>query len=111
MEANMENTSYTIIITKDIQDNRKEWTCNGRITLPIDELNCSMSHLYRCNLEHTRKMETVFQVIRSLHVRCYICDAYLHDKPTENIVYIMKRIYVCSNKCEMIALEELKHVP
>jgi len=56
-------------------------------------------------------MEAVFQVIRSLHVRCYTCDAYLHDKPTENIVYIMKRIYVCSNKCEMIAVEELKHVP
>ena len=110
MESNMENTSSTII-PKEIQDNRKKWTFDGRITLPIDELNCARSHLYRCNLEHRPKMEAVFQVIRSLHVRCYICDAYLHDKPSEDIVYIMKRIYVCSNKCEMIALEELKYVP
>ena len=88
MEANMENISSNIILPKEIQDN-----------------------MHECNLEHRPKMEAVFQVIRSLHVRCYICDAYLHDKPSEDIVYIMKRIYVCSNKCEMIALEELKHVP
>ena len=63
------------------------------------------------NVEHRPKMEPVLQVIRSLDVKCYICDAYLYDKPIDDIVYIMKRIYVCSNDCEMKACEELKNVP
>ena len=63
------------------------------------------------NVEHRSKMEPVFQIIRSLDLKCYICDAYLYDKPIEDVVYIMKRILVCSNKCEMIAIEELKNVP
>lgn len=63
------------------------------------------------NVEHRPKMEPVLQVIRSLDVKCYICDAYLYDNPIDDVVYIMKRIYVCSNDCEMIACEELKYVP
>lgn len=63
------------------------------------------------NVEHRPKMETALQVIRSLDLKCYICDAYLYDKPIDDVVYIMKRIYVCSNNCEMIACEELKNVP
>jgi len=63
------------------------------------------------NVEHRPKMEPVFQVIRSLDVKCYVCDAYLNDKPTEDVVYIMKRVFVCSNNCEIIAHEELKNVP
>lgn len=63
------------------------------------------------NVEHRPKMEPVFQVIRSLNLKCYICDAYLYDKSIDDAVYIMKRVYVCSNDCEMIACEELKNVP
>uniref|UniRef100_A0A6C0LQL1 Uncharacterized protein n=1 Tax=viral metagenome TaxID=1070528 RepID=A0A6C0LQL1_9ZZZZ len=63
------------------------------------------------NVEHRPKMEPVFQIIRSLDLKCYICDAYIYDKPIEDVVYIMKRILVCSNKCEIIAIEELKNVP
>jgi len=63
------------------------------------------------NVEHRPKMEPVFQVIRSLDVKCYVCDAYLNDKPSEDIVYIMKRVFVCSNNCEIIAHQELKNVP
>lgn len=63
------------------------------------------------NVEHRPMMEPVFQVIRSLHLKCYICDAYLYDKPINDVVYIMKRVYVCSNDCEIIAHEELKNVP
>ena len=63
------------------------------------------------NVEHRPMMKPVFQVIRSLDVKCYVCDAYLNDKPSEDIVYIMKRVFVCSNNCEMIAHEELKNVP
>lgn len=63
------------------------------------------------NVEHRPKMEPVFQVIRSLNLKCYICNAYLYDKSIDDAVYIMKRVYVCSNDCEMIACEELKNVP
>ena len=63
------------------------------------------------NVEHRPKMEPVFQVIRSLNLKCYICNAYLYDKSIDDAVYIMKRVYVCSNDCEMIAHEELKNVP
>ena len=63
------------------------------------------------NVGHRPKMEPVFQVIRSLDVKCYICDAYLYDKPIGDVVYIMKRVFACSNYCEMIAREELKNVP
>jgi hypothetical protein len=63
------------------------------------------------NVEHRPKMKPVFQVIRSLDLKCYICDAYLYDKSIDDAVYIMKRIYVCSNNCEMIAREELKNLP
>lgn len=63
------------------------------------------------NVEHRPKMEPVFQVIRSLNLKCYICDAYLYDKSIDDAVYIMKRVYVCSIDCEMIACEELKNVP
>jgi len=63
------------------------------------------------NVEHRPKMQPVFQVIRSLDLKCFTCDAYLYDKPREDIVYIMKRVFVCSDKCEIIAIEELKNVP
>ena len=63
------------------------------------------------NVDHRPKMEPVFQVIRSLDVKCYICDAYLYDKPNDNVVYIMKRVFACSTYCEMIVREELKNVP
>ena len=63
------------------------------------------------NVGHRPKMEPVFQVIRSLDVKCYICDAYLYDKPIGDVVYIMKRVFACSTYCEMIACEELKNVP
>lgn len=63
------------------------------------------------NVGHRPKMEPVLQVIRSLDVKCYICDAYLYDKPNDNVVYIMKRVFACSNYCEMIVREELKNVP
>lgn len=63
------------------------------------------------NVGHRPKMEPVLQVIRSLDLKCYICDAYLYDKPNDNVVYIMKRVITCSNYCEMIACEELKNVP
>ena len=63
------------------------------------------------NIEHRPKMEPVFQVIRSLNLKCYICDAYLYDKSIDDAVYIMKSVYVCSTNCEMIAHEELKNVP
>ena len=67
--------------------------------------------IHEFNVEHRPKMEPVFQVIRSLNVNCYICDAYLYDKPIDDVVYIMKRVFVCSNNCEMIAREELQNVP
>lgn len=63
------------------------------------------------NVEHRPNMKPVFQVIRSLDFKCFICDAYLYDKPIEDVVYIMKRVLVCSQKCEIIAIEELKNVP
>lgn len=63
------------------------------------------------NVEHRPQMKPVFQVIRSLDFRCYICDAYLYDKPMDDVVYIMKRVFVCSNNCENIAHEELQNVP
>ncbi len=85
----MENISYKILLLpKEIQDIIGEF-----------------------NVEHRPKMEPVFQVIRSLDVKCFICDAYLNDKPSEDIVYIMKRVFVCSTNCEIIAHEELKNVP
>jgi len=67
--------------------------------------------IHEFNVEHRPKMEPVFQVIRSLNVTCYICDAYLYDKPRNDVIYIIKRIFVCSKKCQMIAIEELKNVP
>ncbi len=67
--------------------------------------------IHEFNVDHRPMMKPVFQVIRSLDFRCVTCDAYLYDKLTEDIVYIMKRVYVCSNNCEMIAREELKNVP
>ena len=63
------------------------------------------------NVEHRPNMKPVLQVIRSLDCKCFICDAYLYDKPIEDVVYIMKRVLVCSQKCEIIAIEELKNVP
>jgi hypothetical protein len=63
------------------------------------------------NVEHRPKMEPVLQVIRSLDIKCFICHAYLYDKPREDILYIMKKVFVCSNNCEIIAHEELKNVP
>ena len=63
------------------------------------------------NVEHRPKMEPVLQVIRSLDLKCFICDAYLYDKPREDVVYIMKRVFVCSKNCEIIARQELKNVP
>ncbi len=67
--------------------------------------------IHEFNVEHRPMMKPVLQVIRSLDVKCYVCDAYLNDKPSEDIVYIMKRVFVCSNNCEIIAHEELKNVP
>ena len=63
------------------------------------------------NVEHRPNMKPVFQVIRSLDLKCFTCDAYLYDKPVEDIVYIMKRVFVCSENCENIAREELQNVP
>lgn len=63
------------------------------------------------NLEHRPKMKPVFQVIRSLHVKCVTCDAYLYDKPIDDAVYIMKKVWVCSNNCEIVARKKLKNVP
>lgn len=88
-QTNMENIlSKILLLPKEIQDIIGEF-----------------------NVEHRHKMEPVFQVIRSLNVTCYICDAYLYDKPIDDVVYIMKRVFVCSNDCEMIAREELQNVP
>jgi hypothetical protein len=67
--------------------------------------------IHEFNVEHRPMMKTVFQVIRSLDFRCVTCDTYLNDKPNEDIVYIMKKTFVCSNKCEIIARKELKNVP
>jgi hypothetical protein len=63
------------------------------------------------NVEHRSMMKPVLQVIRSLDLKCVTCDAYLYDKPLEDIVYIMKKVFVCSKNCEFIAREELKNVP
>jgi hypothetical protein len=85
----MENIlSKILLLTKEIQDIISEF-----------------------NVEHRPKMEPVLKVIRSLDFRCVTCDAYLYDKPIDDVVYIMKRVYVCSNNCEIIAREELKNVP
>jgi hypothetical protein len=67
--------------------------------------------IHEFNIEHRVMMKPVFQVIRSLDLKCYICDAYLYDKPIEDAIYIMKKVCVCSNECEIIAREELKNVP
>ena len=67
--------------------------------------------IHEFNVEHRPMMKPVFQVIRSLDLKCYTCDAYLYDNPTEDVIYIMKKIFVCSKNCENIACEELKNVP
>ncbi len=67
--------------------------------------------IYEFNVEHRPQMKPIFQVIRSLDLKCCICDAYLYDRPREDIVYMMKRIFACSKKCEIIANEEFKNVP
>jgi hypothetical protein len=88
-QTNMENISSKIrLLPKEIQDIIGEF-----------------------NVEHRPKMEPVLQVIRSLDVKCFICDAYLNDKPSDDLVYIMKRVFVCSTNCEIIAHQELKNVP
>lgn len=63
------------------------------------------------NVEHRPAMKYVFTVIKSMELKCFICDAFIHDKPKYDQVYIMKRVIVCSKKCEIIAIEELKNVP
>jgi hypothetical protein len=67
--------------------------------------------IHEFNVEHRPMMKPVFQVIRSLDVKCFVCDEYLYDKPTEDLVYIMRRVFACSKNCEIIAREELKNVP
>lgn len=63
------------------------------------------------NVEHRPKMAPALKVIRSLDLKCCICDAYLYDNPIDDVVYIMKRVFACSNYCEIIAREELKNTP
>jgi len=67
--------------------------------------------IHEFNVEHRPMMQPVFKVICSLDLKCVTCDAYLNDKPNEDIVYIMKKTFVCSKNCEIIAREELKNVP
>jgi|UniRef100_A0A6C0DFL9 hypothetical protein len=83
-------------------------TISSKIILLPKEIQDIISEY---NVEHRPMMERVFQVIRSLDLKCYICDAYLYDKPIDDVVYIMKRVFVCSKNCENIAHEELKNVP
>jgi len=67
--------------------------------------------IHEFNVEHRPMMNPVFQVIRSLHLKCVVCDAYLNDNPSEDIIYIMKNVFACSKKCEITACEEFKNVP
>ena len=67
--------------------------------------------IYGFNVEHRANMKLVFRVVQSLGRTCFICGGYLYDKPDETVVYIMRRIIVSSKTCQLISLEELRHVP
>jgi hypothetical protein len=61
--------------------------------------------------EHKVKMKAVLKVIKSLNMRCFVCDAHIYDKPIDCSHRIMKRTFTCSKECTVIATEELKNVP
>jgi hypothetical protein len=63
------------------------------------------------NVEHRSKMKQALEVIISMELTCFICGVFLHDRPRDGVVYMMKRTFCCSKKCEIIGMEELRNVP
>ena len=63
------------------------------------------------NVEHRPNMKQVLEVINSMELRCFICNAFINDRPRNGVVYMAKRTYCCSKKCELIGNEKLRGSP
>jgi len=63
------------------------------------------------NVEHRLNMKQVLEVINSMELRCFICSAFINDRPRDGVVYMAKRTFCCSKKCELIGIEELRNDP
>ena len=63
------------------------------------------------NVQHRANMKQVLEVISSMELTCFICGVFINDRPRDGVVYMMKRTFCCSKKCEIIGMEELRNVP
>jgi hypothetical protein len=59
------------------------------------------------HVEHRANMKQALEVIISMELTCFICGVFINDRPRDGVVYMRKRTFCCSKKCEIIGIQEL----